>query len=179
MVPLRTSAFRVSAGNARLRCLHGLLVELDRLLNELLATVLGLIDEIGRDLLVMELGAQRLVVPHHRLHAYEVDDAPTVLHDRELNDTIGSAPGGRGPSLPTGTSRADLVHLLTKIMRRRRIRWPGATLGPPSHPGRRQSSTVPSSTRKDRSTSMVKSTWPGVSMMLTRLSFQRPWSRAR
>jgi hypothetical protein len=28
--------------------------------------------------------------------------------------------------------------------------------------------TAPSSTRKDRSTSIVKSTWPGVSMMLTR-----------
>ena len=68
--------------------LHGPFVELDRLFNELLVILLGLIDEIGRDLLVMELGAQRLVVPHHRLHAYEVDDAPEpVLHaDRELND---------------------------------------------------------------------------------------------
>ncbi|MCY1519499.1 hypothetical protein D9M68_542530 [compost metagenome] len=28
--------------------------------------------------------------------------------------------------------------------------------------------TAPSSTRSERSTSMVKSTWPGVSMMLTR-----------
>ncbi len=32
--------------------------------------------------------------------------------------------------------------------------------------------TAPSSTRSDRSTSMVKSTWPGVSMMLRRLSRQ-------
>jgi hypothetical protein len=31
--------------------------------------------------------------------------------------------------------------------------------------------TAPSSTRKERSTSMVKSTWPGVSMMLRRLPF--------
>ena len=32
--------------------------------------------------------------------------------------------------------------------------------------------TAPSSTRSERSTSMVKSTWPGVSMMFSRLSFQ-------
>ena len=32
--------------------------------------------------------------------------------------------------------------------------------------------TAPSSTRSDRSTSIVKSTWPGVSMMLMRWSFQ-------
>ena len=32
--------------------------------------------------------------------------------------------------------------------------------------------TPPSSTRSDRSTSTVKSTWPGVSMMLIRWSFQ-------
>jgi len=33
--------------------------------------------------------------------------------------------------------------------------------------------TAPSSTRSDRSTSAVKSTWPGVSMMLIRLSRQK------
>jgi len=32
--------------------------------------------------------------------------------------------------------------------------------------------TAPPSTRRDRSTSMVKSTWPGVSMMFTWWSFQ-------
>jgi hypothetical protein len=32
---------------------------------------------------------------------------------------------------------------------------------------------APSSTRSERSTSIVKSTWPGVSMMLTRWSFQK------
>ena len=32
--------------------------------------------------------------------------------------------------------------------------------------------TAPSSTRSDRSTSTVKSTWPGVSMMLIQWSFQ-------
>ena len=33
--------------------------------------------------------------------------------------------------------------------------------------------TAPSSTRSERSTSMVKSTWPGVSMMFSRLSRQK------
>jgi hypothetical protein len=33
--------------------------------------------------------------------------------------------------------------------------------------------TAPSSTRRERSTSMVKSTWPGVSMMLSRLPAQK------
>ena len=33
--------------------------------------------------------------------------------------------------------------------------------------------TAPSSTRNERSTSIVKSTWPGVSMMLMRWSFQK------
>ena len=95
MVPLRISALRVSL--ARMLAfeigLHGPLVELDRLLNQLLVILLGLIDEIGRDLLVVELGAEGLVVPHHRLHAYEVDDAPElVLHaDRKLDhDRIGA-----------------------------------------------------------------------------------------
>src|SRR3546814_10386821 len=38
--------------------------------------------------------------------------------------------------------------------------------------------TAPSSTRSERSTSMVKSTWPGVSMMLMRWSFQKQIGRA-
>ena len=38
---------------------------------------------------------------------------------------------------------------------------------PPSN-----SATAPSSTRSERSTSAVKSTWPGVSIMLMRMSFQ-------
>ena len=33
--------------------------------------------------------------------------------------------------------------------------------------------TAPSRTRSERSTSIVKSTWPGVSMMLMRWSFQK------
>ena len=73
--------------------LHRPLVDLDGLLHELLVIFLGLIDEIGGDLLVMELGAQGLVVPDHRLHADEVDDALEAdLHaERQLNhDRIGA-----------------------------------------------------------------------------------------
>ena len=36
-----------------------------------------------------------------------------------------------------------------------------------------KTATAPSSTRSDRSTSMVKSTWPGVSMMLIQTPFHR------
>ena len=36
-----------------------------------------------------------------------------------------------------------------------------------------KTATAPSRTRSERSTSAVKSTWPGVSMMLIRWSFQK------
>ena len=44
----------------------------------------------------------------------------------------------------------------------------GSTPATPSN-----TATAPSSTRSERSTSTVKSTWPGVSMMLMRWSFHR------
>src|SRR3990172_8437169 len=40
-------------------------------------------------------------------------------------------------------------------------------------PTEQNTATAPSSTLKDLSTSMVKSTWPGVSIILIRLSFQK------
>ena len=68
---------RVLAGLGALEIfLHHALVELDRLLDQLLAIFLGLSQQIARNVLVMEGGAERLVVPHHRLHAHQVDDAP-------------------------------------------------------------------------------------------------------
>ena len=94
--------------------LHGPLVELDRLLHELLMIFLGLVEQIGRDLLVMELGAQGLVIPDHRLHAHEVDDAlEFVLRaDRQLNyDWIG--PKAIAHHLHRDEEvGADLVHLV-------------------------------------------------------------------
>ena len=59
------------------------LVDVDGQLHELLVILLGLIDEIRGNLLVMEARAQRLVVPHHRLHADEVDDALETRLDAE------------------------------------------------------------------------------------------------
>ena len=65
--------------------------------------------------------------------------------------------------------------LLTKHMRgtlyllawRQTVSVWGSTPATPSN-----TATAPSSTRSERSTSTVKSTWPGVSMMLMRWSFQ-------
>jgi hypothetical protein len=68
--------------------------------------------------------------------------------------------------------------LLTKHMRgtpyllawRHTVSVWGSTPATPSN-----TATAPSSTRSERSTSTVKSTWPGVSMMLMRWSFQKRW----
>ena len=70
--------------------------------------------------------------------------------------------------------------LLTKQMRgtlyllacRHTVSVWGSTPATPS-----KTATAPSSTRSERSTSTVKSTWPGVSMMLMWWSFQSTWSR--
>ena len=66
--------------------------------------------------------------------------------------------------------------LLTKQMRgtlyllawRQTVSVWGSTPATPSN-----TATAPSRTRSERSTSTVKSTWPGVSMMLIRWSFQK------
>ncbi len=94
--------------------LHGPLVELDRLFHELLAIFLGLIEQIGRDLLVMEARRQGLVVPDHRLHADEVDDAlEAALHaERQLqHDRIGAKPVLHHLHADEEVG-ADLVHLV-------------------------------------------------------------------
>ncbi len=50
------------------------LVDLRRQLHEQLTIFLGLVEEIGRNVLVVKTRTQGLVVPHHGLHADEVDD---------------------------------------------------------------------------------------------------------
>ena len=73
-------------------------------------------------------------------------------------------------------SAPSLSILLTKQMRgtlylsawRHTVSDWGSTPSLPS-----KTATAPSSTRRERSTSTVKSTWPGVSMMLIWLSFQK------
>jgi hypothetical protein len=71
--------------------------------------------------------------------------------------------------------------LLQKIMRGTRYlsAWRHTVSVCGSTPALASSSAIaPSSTRSERSTSMVKSTWPGVSMMLKRRSFSsRPFQK--
>ena len=80
--------------------------------------------------------------------------------------------------VPTVYSKSapSLSILLTKQMRGTSYFWAcrqtcsdwGSTPSLPS-----KTATAPSSTRSERSTSTVKSTWPGVSMMLIWFSFQK------
>jgi len=66
---------------------------------------------------------------------------------------------------------AGLIHLVAKTMREPctcRLTPDGLGLRLDALVGI-EHATAPSSTRSERSTSMVKSTWPGVSMMLRRL----------
>ena len=90
-------------------------------------------------------------------------------HRRWRRGARGSSPT---PRLEVG---ADAVHLVDErdarhtylSACRQTVSDCGST--PPTE---QNTATAPSSTRSERSTSMVKSTWPGVSMMLTRWSRQ-------
>ena len=154
-------------------------VELDGRLDQLLAVFLGLIEQVGRNLVVVILRAERLVVP---------DDAPSCARDRSRPLKLLSAPIGSWIGDRLGAEAVDDVRRGTGRSRRRSCPscWrrrcaepctcrPGArpSRSAARRPGCESSThTAPSSTRSERSTSMVKSTWPGVSMMLRRLSFQ-------
>ena len=54
-------------------------VELDRGFDQLLAIFLGLIGHIGRDVDVVELRAERFIVPDDALHLHEIDEALEIL----------------------------------------------------------------------------------------------------
>ena len=64
-----------------------LVVEFDRGLDHLLAIFLGLIEHIGGNVDVLEIGAERLVFPDHALHADEIDEALELAlrTDRKLD----------------------------------------------------------------------------------------------
>ena len=64
-----------------------IVVELDGGFHHLLAIFLGLVDEVGRDVDIVELRAERLVVPDDALHLHEVDHALEVVlgADRQLD----------------------------------------------------------------------------------------------
>ena len=100
---------------------------------------------------------------------------------------LASAPIGSWMTAGTDSSRCSIMStvreklapirsiLLTKQMRGTwyRLAWRHTVSVWGSTPATESNTaTAPSRTRNERSTSMVKSTWPGVSMMLMRWSFQ-------
>ena len=77
---------------------------------------LGQLGHVGGDVDVVILGAQRLLVPHHALHAHEVDDALELLlgADRKLDgDRLGAEPVDDILEALVEV-RADLVHLVAE-----------------------------------------------------------------
>ncbi len=91
-----------------------LVIELDRGLEQLVAIFQGLILQIGGNLDVVVIGAERFVLPDHPDHAHQIDDAAELVlgADRKLDrdrlgaqalDDIGQAAEEVG---------ADLVHLV-------------------------------------------------------------------
>ena len=135
--------------------------------------------------IVVILGAEQLVVPHHALHADEIDDALELLlgPDRQLDRHRLGAQAVDDVLEALEEVRADLVHLVG----RRRCAGP-CTCRPGARPSR-SAARRPGCCRartprrraraSERSTSMVKSTWPGVSMMLSRFLSPSPERRGR
>src|SRR5262249_11904902 len=92
----------------------GVVVEIDRRFHHLDAVLARLLLEVGGNLLVVVLGAEPLVVPHHRLHADEVDDAleRALRPDRKLDaDRVRPHPPYQIVD-PLQEIGADLVHLV-------------------------------------------------------------------
>ena len=84
------------------------------------------------------------------------------LARRAATTRAGSAPG-----------RSSLLINASRGTPYRRICRSTVTLWLCTPPTPHKTNTAPSSTRRARSTSMVKSTWPGVSMMLMSVPFHR------
>ncbi len=89
-------------------------VELDGGLDHLLAVFLGLIEQVGRDLFVVILRAERLVVPDDRLHAHQIDEALELLlrADRKLDRHRLGAEAVDDVLQALEEVSADLVHLV-------------------------------------------------------------------
>ena len=139
--------------------------------------------EVGRDFLVVELGAERFVLPDDRLHLDEVDDALEIgfRADRQLQrhracaetlvDHLSTQREKSAPMRSILLTKHDARHVVLVGLAPDGFGLRLDAWSPSSTP------TAPSSTRSERSTSMVKSTWPGVSMMLMRWSFQNAGRR--
>src|SRR5436190_2434390 len=94
--------------------LEDLVVRLADLLDQLLAEVLRVVEHVRRDVADDEVGAHRLVLVGHRLHANEVDDAEELVlaADRQV-ERDGVAPELAGDLLERPLEvRADAVHLV-------------------------------------------------------------------
>ena len=114
------------------------------------------------------------LVPDERLHREQVDDALVVAlgADRAAAMTAGTLASRRSLIMSRQRRKKSAPTrsiLFTKHMRGTRylLAWRHTVSVWGSTPATASNTaTAPSSTRSDRSTSTVKSTWPGVSMML-------------
>ncbi len=148
-------------------------------LDHLLAGGLGLGQLLGGDLHVHEHRRRSDRSTHSRLRIrHQVDDADEVVLEADGHlDRDGVGLQAAADLLDAGGRvGAHPVHLLMKAIRGTRYlsAWRQTVSDCGSTPPTAQNTaTAPSSTRRLRSTSTVKSTWPGVSMMLTRWSRQK------
>jgi thiamine monophosphate synthase len=157
--------------------LHELLVVLGDGLDQLGARLMRGVGHVLGDVGDLPVLAE-VVLVDDRLHVHEVDDAREVAlrADRQLHRhrVRAEAVDHRlDRALEVG---ADPVHLVDERDARHAVLVGLAPdgLGLGSTPATEsKTATAPSSTRRERSTSTVKSTWPGVSMMLMRWSRQK------
>ena len=93
---------------------HQLFVRLGRGLDHLLAPLLGLVSEIGGDILALELHPLGRLVPVDRLHRDEVDDALKLFlgADRELDRNRVGLQAQLHLVVDLEEVRADTVHLV-------------------------------------------------------------------
>ncbi len=161
-------------------------------LDQLVAVHLGLVAACppgSRSSIGVRPSGSLVVVEEVGDHLHQVD------HAREARPPRRSAGRGRArcalsfarmSSIDAVEVGADAVHLVDERDAAARCTcWPGARrsrTGAGRRRRRQNTAIAPSSTRSERSTSAVKSTWPGVSMMLMRclIPFQGPaWRRSR
>ena len=147
---------------------HHRFIERDAHLDELLAHHLGLFLQAVRNFADGELGAWSLVLPDHAFHGDQVDQADEIALDanRQLGHQRLRAETVLDHLQAAIIVRAGAVHLVDEADARHAVLVGMSATTPPTAVRRRLRSptpiTAPSSTRSERSTSMVKSTWPGV-----------------
>ena len=136
----------------------------------------GLRRERGRDLALDDAHPERLVVPTDRFHRDRGRRRPRICPRRRSAAAAPPACAFKRSRICSSTRKKSAPArsiLLTNAMRgtpylfacRQTVSVCGST--PPTE---QNTATAPSSTRSERCTSIVKSMWPGVSMMLMRCS---------